>query len=82
MAVIHTNSHHAAVSEIHVWRCESCHCFHVHAAEMLLTLTTEEFTAFAESVTNCFLWQAAHSLLDEFTARRLFAVESESDEIN
>ncbi|MCA1556297.1 MAG: hypothetical protein LC747_06365, partial [Acidobacteria bacterium] len=46
-----------------VWCCDGCGCVHVRTKSTLLTFTTGEFAAFAESVNECYRRQA---LTDSF----------------
>ncbi len=47
----HSNDESACMQ---VWRCESCHCIHLRAGQVLLTFTQEEFTAFTQEVVACY----------------------------
>jgi hypothetical protein len=43
-----------SISEVGVWYCENCASFHIKAGEILLTFTKAEFSAFSNTVFNCF----------------------------
>ncbi len=41
-------------SGFNVWRCCSCHCFHLKAGDMLLTFTPKEYAVFTQAVVDCY----------------------------
>jgi hypothetical protein len=52
-----------------VRRCEGCGCVHVRAKDTLLTFTTTEFAAFADSVNDCYRRKALLNSLDDHGPR-------------
>lgn len=72
-AILMNDSHAGVPSHVHVWRCEGCRCIHVRAGEVLLTLTPTEFTAFTESVNDCYWQQEILGLTDDYMSEMLDA---------
>ncbi len=69
-------------AHFHVWRCEGCHCFHVRAADVLLTFTPAEFAAFSNLVSECYWQEGIRGLLNEGTPPELFAVTPDAETLN
>ncbi len=82
MAFMTNNSHTGVPSQVCVWRCEACCCVHVRAGEVLLTFTPTEFTAFTESVNDCYWQQATFGVSDEPTLAEVFGINLDSEATN
>jgi hypothetical protein len=55
MTAISMEGRHASVrSGFNVWRCCSCHCFHLKAGNVLLTFTPKEYERFTQAIVDCY----------------------------
>jgi hypothetical protein len=46
--------HDGVRSGFNVWRCCSCHCFHLKAGDVLLTFTPKEYEVFTQAIVDCY----------------------------
>ncbi|GIU82935.1 MAG: hypothetical protein D6687_04555 [Acidobacteria bacterium] len=55
-------------TELKIWFCESCGCYHIKIGEMLLTLDRGEFTSLVNGLVDCYcssFFKESNDLLDE-----------------
>jgi hypothetical protein len=75
--ILMNDSHSEIPTHSHVWHCEACHCVHIRAGEVLMTLTRSEFLAFADSINDCYWQQKLFGLSDKITHSSETPVETE-----
>jgi hypothetical protein len=53
-------------TNLKIWFCESCDCYHIKINEMLLTLDSHEFASLFNEIIDCYYSSfSARNLIDE-----------------
>lgn len=60
-ALLYENQHAGTDANLQIWRCDSCHCVHLRAGQVLLTFTQEEFASFTQEIVDCYCGQVMHA---------------------